>query len=102
MVPFLCPYQFKIQTLNPLTSLISIQTKLYHTERSLSESWRARSKTRSGFDVASVIASAALGKLQSANKPCKVEANKSKQQAPTIPTTGVGPQPCKVEPNNNK
>jgi hypothetical protein len=38
------------------------------TERSLSESWRARSLTQSGFDVASVTASTALGKLQSANK----------------------------------
>jgi hypothetical protein len=43
-------------TLFSLTSLISLQTKLYQTERSLSESWRARSKTRSGFDVASVTA----------------------------------------------
>jgi hypothetical protein len=67
MVPFLCPYQFKIQTMNPLNSLRPIQTKLYHTEISLSESWRDRSKTQSGFDVASVTASAALGKLQSAN-----------------------------------
>jgi hypothetical protein len=24
------------------------------------------------------------------------------EQAPTGPTAGVGPQPCKVEPNNNK
>jgi hypothetical protein len=40
-----------------ITSLIPLQTKLYQTERSLSESWRARSKTRSGFDVASVTAS---------------------------------------------
>jgi hypothetical protein len=39
-----------------ITSLIPLQTKLYQTERSLSESWRARSKTRSGFDVASVTA----------------------------------------------
>jgi hypothetical protein len=52
-----------------ITSLISIQTNPYQTERSLSESWRARSKTRSGFDVASVTASTALGKLQSANRP---------------------------------
>jgi hypothetical protein len=43
-------------TLFSLTSLISLQTKIYQTERSLSESWGARSKTRSGFDVASVIA----------------------------------------------
>jgi hypothetical protein len=42
-------------TLFSLTSLISLQTKIYQTERSLSESWRARSKTRSGFDVASEI-----------------------------------------------
>ena len=35
-------------------------------------------------------------------QPCKVEANKSKQQAPTGPTASVRPQPCKVEPNNNK
>jgi hypothetical protein len=66
------PNQFKIQTLNPLTSLISIQTNLYQTERSLSESWRARSKTRSGFYVASVTASTALGKLQSANNGAHV------------------------------
>jgi hypothetical protein len=39
-----------------ITSLTFLQTKLYQTERSLSESWRARSKTRSGSDVASVIA----------------------------------------------
>ena len=52
-----------------ITSLIPIQTKLYHTERSLSESWRSRSKTRNGFDVASVTASTALGKLQSDNTP---------------------------------
>jgi hypothetical protein len=39
-----------------ITSLIPIKTKLYQTERSLSESWRARSKTRSGFDVASATA----------------------------------------------
>jgi hypothetical protein len=51
-----------------ITSLISIQTNLYQIERSLSESWRDRSKTRSGFDVASVTASIALGKLQSDNK----------------------------------
>jgi hypothetical protein len=24
------------------------------------------------------------------------------EQVPTCPTAGVGPQPCKVEPNNNK
>jgi hypothetical protein len=57
----------KIQTLNSLASLISIQTSLYQIERSLSESWRARSNTRSGFDVAYVNASIALGKLQGDN-----------------------------------
>jgi hypothetical protein len=47
-----------ILTAKPLsfiTSIIFLQTKLYYTERSLSESWRARSKTRSGSDVASVV-----------------------------------------------
>jgi hypothetical protein len=40
-----------------ITSLIPLQTNLYQIERSLSDSWRARSKTRRGFDVASVTAS---------------------------------------------
>jgi hypothetical protein len=52
-----------------------LQTNLYHTEISLSESWRARSKTRSGFDVASVTASIALGKLQSANRMATILGN---------------------------
>ena len=46
---------------------ILFQTNIYQTERSLSKSWRDRSKTQSGFDVASVTASIALEKLQSAN-----------------------------------
>jgi hypothetical protein len=51
-----------------ITSLIPPQTKLYQTERSLSESWRVRSKTRSGFDVAFVTALQPWEKLQSANR----------------------------------
>jgi hypothetical protein len=50
---------------DPSLSLGSIPPRL--KERSLSESWRARSKTQSGFDVASMNAITALGKLQSAN-----------------------------------
>ena len=59
------PFKTKYQSI--IASLISIQTNLYQTERSLFKSWRDRSKTQSGFDVASVTASIALGKLQSAN-----------------------------------
>ena len=53
----------KKQTLFFIASLIYIQTNLNLTERSLSESWRARSLTQRGFDFASMTASTALGKL---------------------------------------